>query len=47
MCYTYDIKVILMLCILDEDYKEKCANYWVINLKNFFFRKIWPNYSTK
>ena len=26
MCYTYDVKVIVMLCRLDEDYKEKCAN---------------------
>jgi len=40
MCYTYDIKVILMLCKLDGDYKEKCSNYWDINLKNFFLEKI-------
>ena len=35
MCYSYDIKVIVMLCKLDENYKEKCANYWDTNIKNF------------
>ena len=35
MCYAYDVKIIVMLCKLDEDYKEKCANYWDTNLKNY------------
>ena len=29
-----------MLCKLDENYKEKCANYWDTNLKNFKIEKI-------
>ena len=29
-----------MLCKLDEDYKEKCANYWDTNMKNFKIEKI-------
>ena len=40
MCYTYNVKVIVMLCKLDEDYKEKCANYWDTNMKNFKVEKI-------
>ena len=40
MCYIYDIKVIVMLCNLDENYKEKCANYWDTNMKNFKIEKI-------
>ena len=40
MCFTYDIKVIVMLCKLDEDYKEKCTNYWDTNLKNYKIEKI-------
>ena len=39
MCYSYDIKVIVMLCKLDEDYKEKCANYWDTNLKHYIIEK--------
>ena len=39
MCYTYDVKIIVMLCKLDENYKEKCANYWDTNLKNFTIEK--------
>ena len=39
MCFTYNVKVILMLCKLDEDYKEKCANYWDTNLNNFTIEK--------
>ena len=39
MCYTYDVKIIVMLCKLDEDYKEKCANYWDTNLKNYNIEK--------
>ena len=40
MCYSYDVKVIVMLCKLDENYKEKCANYWDTNLENFKIEKI-------
>ena len=40
MCYAYDVKVIVMLCKLDENYKEKCANYWDTNMKNFKIEKI-------
>jgi len=40
MCYTYDVRIIVMLCKLDEDYKEKCANYWDTNLKNYTVEKI-------
>ena len=40
MCYTYDVKVIVMLCKLDENYKEKCANYWDTNIKNFKIEKM-------
>ena len=29
-----------MLCKLDENYKEKCANYWDTNIKNFTIEKI-------
>ena len=29
-----------MLCNLDENYKEKCANYWDTNMKNFKIEKI-------
>ena len=40
MCYNYDIKIIVMLCKLDENYKEKCANYWDTNMKNFKVEKV-------
>ena len=40
MCYNYDIKIIVMLCKLDENYKEKCANYWDTNMKNYKVEKI-------
>ena len=40
MCFTYDVKVIVMLCKLFENYKEKCANYWEKDLKNFKIEKI-------
>ena len=39
MCYTYDVKIIVMLCKLDEDYKEKCANYWDAKTKNYKIEK--------
>ena len=39
MCYSYNVKVIVMLCKLDENYKEKCANYWDTNLKNYIIQK--------
>ena len=28
MCFEYDIKIIIMLCNLEENGKEKCVNYW-------------------
>ena len=28
MCFSYDVKVIIMICKLRENEKEKCANYW-------------------
>ena len=28
MCFIYDIKIIIMICKLKENDKEKCANYW-------------------
>ena len=40
MCYTYDVKVIVMLCKLDEDCKEKCTNYWDTSIKNYKIQKI-------
>ena len=27
MCFEYDIKIIIMLCNLEENGKEKCVNY--------------------
>ena len=39
MCFDYNVKIIVMLCKLDEDYKEKCANYWDTNLKNYNIEK--------
>ena len=28
MCFDYDIKLIIMLCNLEENGKEKCVEYW-------------------
>ena len=30
MCFLYDVNVIIMICKLKENDKEKCANYWEI-----------------
>jgi protein tyrosine phosphatase len=35
MCYTYDIKIIVMICNLTENGREKCANYWEANLEKY------------
>ena len=35
MCDSYKVQLIIMLCKLEEDGKEKCTKYWEIkNLKN-------------
>ena len=28
MCFEYDIKIVIMLCNLEENGKEKCVKYW-------------------
>ena len=41
MIYQYDIKVIIMLCKLEENNKIKCAKYWDnTKINNFNFREI-------
>ena len=30
MCFLYNVKVIIMICKLKENDKEKCSNYWEI-----------------
>ena len=35
MCFNYNVKVIVMLCKLKENEREKCANYWESNLKKY------------
>ena len=41
MIYQYDIKVIIMLCKLEEKNKIKCAKYWDnTKINNFNFREI-------
>ena len=40
MCYAYDVKVIIMLCKLKENDREKCANYWEANLEKYRIEKI-------
>ena len=41
MAYKYDVNVVVMLCLLEENNKKKCANYWDIkNIKNFIFEEI-------
>lgn len=40
MCFSYDVKVIAMLCQLNENNKEKCANYWEKNLNKYQIVRI-------
>ena len=40
MIFTYDVKVIVMLCNLIENNREKCANYWEENNKKYETIKI-------
>ena len=41
MVYKYDVNAVIMLCLLEENNKKKCANYWDIkNIKNFIFEEI-------
>ena len=36
MCKVYDVQLIIMLCDVEEDGREKCVKYWDIKgLKNF------------
>ena len=41
MFYKFDVKVIVMLCRLEENNKIKCANYWDRkNVKNFEIKPL-------
>lgn len=40
MIYDYNVNVILMLCSLNENGYEKCANYWEADLINFDIKII-------
>ena len=41
MCYDNKVSVIIMLCNLKEDNKDKCADYWNIkNLKKYEIKVI-------
>ena len=41
MCYSYKVKVIVMLCKLQENNKIKCAKYWDSNnVKKFILKQI-------
>ena len=40
MCFSYDVKVIVMLCQLKENNKEKCACYWEKNLNRYQIVRI-------
>lgn len=35
MCFNYDVKIIIMLCKLQENNMEKCYNYWNTYLKKY------------
>ena len=40
MCFIYDIKIILMLCNLTENNRQKCANYWNSNMRKYRIIKL-------
>ena len=40
MCYTYDVKSIVMLCQTKEKNVEKCAKYWDAKNMNYFKVKL-------
>ena len=40
MCFYYNVKIIVMICNLMENNKEKCANYWEEPLNNFEISRI-------
>ena len=35
MCFHYNVNIIVMLCNLIENGREKCANYWEANLRKY------------
>ena len=35
MCYNYNNKIIVMICNITENSREKCANYWEANLEKY------------
>lgn len=46
MCYLYRVKVVVMLCKLQENNKIKCANYWDSNnIKKFILNHINPEFN--
>lgn len=47
MIFAYDVKIIIMLCNLKENGKEKCANYWDVSLKNYIISTIIDQFSLK
>lgn len=40
MCFSYDVDIIIMICNLKENDKEKCANYWEINSDKYQIVKV-------
>ena len=40
MCFLYDVKIIVILCNLIENNREKCANYWDNYIKNYKLIKL-------
>ena len=36
MCKEYDVQLIIMLCNIEEDGKEKCAKYWDVKGLKYF-----------